>query len=155
MGPKEDDMPSTLTPTCPSCGLRFGSRPLLVLHIGEDHRQRDHAQPGRTDPVNAGTSQARTDGTARTYPATRPPSTAKEVITMTAAHQRHLRFGWAVTAWRAMIRTLGYVNSELFLASQAIIFRPAGAARSRSGEDLPAGTHSDATADLQRADRAA
>jgi hypothetical protein len=126
------------------------------MHIGEDHRQRHHAQPGRSDPVNAGASQSRADGTARTYHlATRSPSTAKGVITMTAAHQRHLRFGWAVTALRGMIRTLRHVNSELLLASQAIIFRPAGAAPSRPREDPPAGTHSDATAGMQRADRAA
>lgn len=149
-------MPGTLTPTCPSCGLRFGSRPLLELHIGEDHRQRHHAQPGNSDPVNAGTSQARADGAARTYhPAARPPSTAKEVLTMTAAHQRHLRFGSAMTALRGMIRTLRHVNSELFLASQAVIFRPAGAAPSRSREDPPAGAHSGATAGTRRADRAA
>ena len=34
-------MTATLHPACPLCGLRFGSRPLLDLHIREDHRQRD------------------------------------------------------------------------------------------------------------------
>jgi hypothetical protein len=29
-------MPSTLTPTCPFCGLRYVNRPLLELHIRED-----------------------------------------------------------------------------------------------------------------------
>jgi hypothetical protein len=34
-------MTATLHPACPLCGLRFGSRPLLDLHIREDHRQYD------------------------------------------------------------------------------------------------------------------
>ena len=40
-------MVSTLTPTCLICGLRFENRPMLELHIREDHRQhRAAAQPG-------------------------------------------------------------------------------------------------------------
>jgi hypothetical protein len=31
-------MTVTLNPTCPLCGLRFASRPLLDLHVREDHR---------------------------------------------------------------------------------------------------------------------
>ena len=31
-------MPTTLTPTCPLCGLRYADRPLLELHVREDHR---------------------------------------------------------------------------------------------------------------------
>jgi hypothetical protein len=31
-------MHSTLNPTCPMCGLRFGNQPHLDLHIREDHR---------------------------------------------------------------------------------------------------------------------
>ena len=30
-------MPATLIDTCPLCGLRFASRPLLELHIRDDH----------------------------------------------------------------------------------------------------------------------
>jgi hypothetical protein len=30
-------MPITLIATCPLCGLRFTNRPLLELHIREDH----------------------------------------------------------------------------------------------------------------------
>ena len=33
-------MTVTLNPTCPLCGLRYASRPMLELHIREDHRQR-------------------------------------------------------------------------------------------------------------------
>lgn len=39
-------MPTMLIPTCPLCGLRYASRPLLELHIREDHRPRRRAQPG-------------------------------------------------------------------------------------------------------------
>jgi hypothetical protein len=38
-------MSSTLHTTCPLCGLRFPGRPLLDLHVREDHSQRN--RPGR------------------------------------------------------------------------------------------------------------
>lgn len=47
-------MLSTLNPACPLCGLRFENKPLLDLHIREDHRQRvfrernDESEPGST-----------------------------------------------------------------------------------------------------------
>jgi uncharacterized protein len=34
-------MTVTLNPACPLCGLRFASRPLLDLHVREDHRDPD------------------------------------------------------------------------------------------------------------------
>ena len=39
--------------TCPLCGLKYPARPLLDLHIREDHAQRDDkpaAPPPRTPP---------------------------------------------------------------------------------------------------------
>jgi hypothetical protein len=39
-------MTATMNPACPLCGLRFDSRPLLELHIREDHRQRARHEPG-------------------------------------------------------------------------------------------------------------
>jgi hypothetical protein len=42
-------MPTMLILTCPLCGLRYSSRPLLELHIREDHRPRRRAQPGTRD----------------------------------------------------------------------------------------------------------
>jgi hypothetical protein len=36
---KGDAVPTTLTGTCPLCGLRFSGMPLLELHIREDHRR--------------------------------------------------------------------------------------------------------------------
>jgi hypothetical protein len=51
-------MTVTLNPTCPLCGLRFASRPLLDLHLREDHRDEDHRapdptpEPGHHQPVD-------------------------------------------------------------------------------------------------------
>ena len=44
-------MLSTLNPACPLCGLRFENKPLLDLHIREDHRQRvSRERNGDSDP---------------------------------------------------------------------------------------------------------
>lgn len=150
-------MSSTLTLTCSVCGLRFTSRPLLELHIREDHLQRHHhAAPDRGDPAGARTSQPRAGSVARRDgQPSGPPRTTNEVITMTATRpQRRLRAGWAMTALRRMIRTPRLVNAELLLASEAI-FRPAGAPRDRSRADVPAGTHVHAATARERAERAA
>jgi hypothetical protein len=64
-------MPTTLTPTCPLCGLRYHDRPLLELHIREDHRPRDRhaeAEPGPGDSGNTTTPPPRSRGWARTDP---------------------------------------------------------------------------------------
>jgi hypothetical protein len=102
-------MPGTLTPACSFCGLRFASRPLLELHIREDHLQRDrHPEPDRGDAARARASQPRADAPAPTHgQSSRSPRTTKEVITMTATpRRRRLRAGWAMTAARAVIRTI-------------------------------------------------
>jgi hypothetical protein len=72
-------MPGTLTPTCAFCGLRFGSRPLLELHIREDHLQRDHSAVPRKD--DSGTRPAPHNQRAASRP-------------------RRPRTGWAVAAAR-------------------------------------------------------
>lgn len=46
-------MTSTLNSACPLCGLRYASKPLLELHLREDHHPRRHAQPGRPDVAGA------------------------------------------------------------------------------------------------------
>ena len=86
-------MTVTLTPTCPLCGLRYASRPMLELHIREDHRQRRRAEPG---------GPSRGHGVA-----SRPSGTTKEVTAMTAT--------------RRLIRAVRHVNDELVRASEAII----------------------------------
>ena len=57
-------MLSTLNPACPLCGLRFENKPLLDLHIREDHRQRvfrernEDSDPGSTPaPASGAVSQ--------------------------------------------------------------------------------------------------
>lgn len=51
-------MISTLTPTCSICRLRFENRPILELHIREDHPQHSvSAEPGRGTPAAAHASQ--------------------------------------------------------------------------------------------------
>ena len=49
-------MSSTLTPTCPLCGLRFPGRSLLDLHMREDHLERNRpAEPERDNSGDTGT----------------------------------------------------------------------------------------------------
>jgi hypothetical protein len=54
-------MSSMLTTTCPLCGLRFPGRPLLDLHMRDDHRERNrpaepsHDGSGDTGPPGDGT----------------------------------------------------------------------------------------------------
>ena len=66
--------------TCPLCGLRYADRPLLELHVREDHRQREHTAPA-PDPAPA-------------PPAAPPPRAARAG-------------SWAETAWRALNRMIG------------------------------------------------
>ena len=73
--------------TCPLCGLRYPARPLLDLHIREDHAQRDAkpAAPAAEAEVRPGTSPR-----LRLPP---PPRTE--------------RTSWAETARRALNRMIG------------------------------------------------
>jgi hypothetical protein len=43
-------MTTTTITTCPLCGLRFSNRPLLELHVREDHPRRPHEPPGQPEP---------------------------------------------------------------------------------------------------------
>lgn len=90
-------MTGTLHPSCPLCGLRFGSRPLLDLHIREDHRQRAH----------------------RHKPASTPLRTTKEVTAMTAAHRSPS--GRIMPRPGQVIHALRRLNNELTRAFEAII----------------------------------
>ena len=71
--------------TCPLCGLRYPARPLLDLHIREDHAQRD-AKPAA--PAAEAQAQAQAQD-----PAPPPPRTE--------------RASWAETARRTLNRMLG------------------------------------------------
>jgi hypothetical protein len=77
--------------TCPLCGLRYPARPLLDLHIREDHAQRD-AKPA----APAAEAQAPAQDPAQDpAPAPAPPPTRTE------------RTSWAETARRALNRMIG------------------------------------------------
>ena len=70
---------------CPLCGLRYADRPLLELHIREDHAQREDAAVGPAAPAPD--------------PAPAPPA---------APPPRAARTGsWAETARRALNRMIG------------------------------------------------
>jgi hypothetical protein len=71
--------------TCPLCGLRYPARPLLDLHIREDHAQRD-AKPA------APAAEAQAQDPA---PAPAPPPSRTE------------RPSWAETARWALNRMIG------------------------------------------------
>jgi hypothetical protein len=117
-------MTSTLTPACPLCGLRYDSKPLLELHVREDHRQR-HAQPGRRDRAGSRASLPSGSPSHRSGLDSRPSGTVKEVTAMTTD-----RAGSVMTAARPVIRALRYANAELLRAGEAII-RSARAPRPR------------------------
>jgi hypothetical protein len=130
-------MTGTLTPTCPLCGLRYENRPLLELHIREDHHQSRHDEPG---------------GPSRSHGLSRSSGTTKEVTATTAA--RSARPGQAMTAPRRAIRALRYVNDELMRASEAII-RSARAPRPRPQASVPADAEAYRGSAAERANRAA
>ena len=72
--------------TCPLCGLKYPARPLLDLHIREDHARRD-AKPA----APAAEAQAQD-------PAPPPPRTE--------------RTSWAETARRALNRMIGRDSAD-------------------------------------------
>jgi hypothetical protein len=108
-------MTATLHPACPLCGLRFGSRPLLDLHIREDHRQRD--------PGDIRIPRPRSGAASDSYdPASTPVRATK------AAHPP--RPGTITPGPRRVLHALRYANDELTRAFEAII-RSARAPRPR------------------------
>ena len=131
-------MTGTLTPTCPLCGLRYENRPLLELHIREDHHHSRPDEPG---------GPSRSHGLA-----SRSSGTTKEVTATTAA--RSAGPGQAMTAPRRAIRVLRYVNDELMRASEAII-RSARVPRPRPQASVPADAEAHPGSAAERANRAA
>ena len=146
-------MTSTLNPTCPLCGLRYESRPLLELHIREDHHQHSGAHPGHRDPDSTHATPARADSPAHT--GCLPPRSSRpteEVTIMTTTRRRLAR--QMRTAPRRAVRALRYVNDELLRASEAII-RSARAPQARPRMNAAANGHADPGTLAERVDRAA
>jgi hypothetical protein len=141
-------MTSTLNPACPLCGLRYASKPLLELHIREDHRP----QPGRLESDGTRASSAVGSPSRRSGLASRPLRPVKEVTAMTAI--RHPRAGQVMTIPRRVLRALRHVNDELMRASEAII-RSARAPQSRPQIQAPAARDARPGTAADRADRAA
>jgi hypothetical protein len=127
MGPEEDEMSSTLTTTCPLCGLRFPGRPLLDLHMREDHRERNlPAESHHDDSGDAGTPGDGSDGPSRGDAglASRQADIAQEeVIAMTAKQRPHS--GRAMTALR---RAIGILRSPARTGRDAQPTSPGGRA---------------------------
>jgi hypothetical protein len=118
-------MTSTLNPACPLCGLRYEGRPLLELHIREDHLR----QTGRRGSGGTGAPAPAEGSPSRIHdPVSGPSCTTKEVTARTAT--RHPRSGQLMTVLRKVIRTLRDLHDELVRASQAML-RPPGAPRPR------------------------
>lgn len=154
---EEDDMPSMLAPACSLCGLRFANRPLLELHIREDHLERN--RPAELEHDDSGGAQASQPGAGEPSrgqnQAARLPRTTNEVIAMTVTRRpRRQRPGWTMTTLRRAIRALRYVNEELVRASEAMI-RSARAPQPRPRPDAPAGKDARPASVTERADRAA
>jgi len=104
-------MPSTLNPACPLCGLQYSNRPLLELHIREDHPQRS-----------------------------RPSGQTTETITMTAKQpSRPPRSGWARTALRRAMARLKSLNDGLIPRRPEATSRPERAPQPGPRPDAPTG----------------
>lgn len=114
-------MPSTLNPACPLCGLRFGNKPLLDLHIREDHRQRvPRAQDGHRDPGSTRVAAPPAYGPLHGHDGTPTPSrTTKEATARTTRRRRPA--GRAITAMRRALRAVRNVSDEPLRASGAAI----------------------------------
>ena len=145
-------MNSTLTPTCSMCGLRFENRPMLELHIREDHPHRSaSAEPGHGRPAAAHASQSH-----RRQPASerRERVAASRTKTETSVTgPRRSRLGWARAGLRRVIGAFRHANADFLLASE-IMLRPA-IPRPRPGTDLPGEPEARQAVTIEQADRTA
>jgi hypothetical protein len=126
-------MSSTLTPTCPLCGLGYSNQALLELHIREDHARH---RPASEEPQRDAWS--------------RPPN---EVTTTTAAPQpRRPRSPSALKAARPGIHTLGKLSRQL-AGRMAARFSPPHPRRPLAAGKPPA-DHDPHAPSPERSDRA-
>jgi hypothetical protein len=133
-------MTSTLTPTWSLCGLRFENRPLLELHVREDHPQLGtSAQPGQGKPADAPVSQPHPHSPANRH-GQRAAAPRTEAGTAIAGPRRPRRphTGWVMFSLRRGISAFRHANAELMLASE-LMLHPAGRPHPRQSADPPAG----------------
>ena len=132
-------MSGTLTTACPLCGLRYADRPLLELHIREDHLQWNRgAEPDHEESGDAGHPSPAPRGPSRPHGlASALLSTMNKVMATTTTRPGRSRSGSAMTTPHWAIRTVRYVNEELVRASEAISRSARTATRPRA--DVPAG----------------
>jgi hypothetical protein len=141
-------MTSTLNPACPLCELHYENRPLLELHIREDHRR----QAGRRGPGGTGAPAPSAASPPRRHESASGPSrTAKEVTAMAAT--RRPRVGQPMTAARRALRALKYVDDQLIRASEAVI-RSARTSQPRPRLQAPGSGNLHPGHTTERADRA-
>src|SRR6185437_11835938 len=123
MGAEEDDMTSTLTPTCSFCGLRFENRPLLELHVREDHPQRGSpAESRQSSPAGAPASPPapRSPASGHSQPASTPRASAETAGTG-SPRPRRPHTGRVMTGMHRMIRAFRHTNAQLLLASEVML----------------------------------
>lgn len=121
-------MTSTLTTTCPLCGLRFPGRSLLDLHMREDHRKRNSpAGPDRGDSGDTGTSRDVAGGPPRVEDLASGQAgiAHEEAIAMTT--KQRSRSARAMTALR---RAIGILRSPERAGKDAQPASPSHADRS-------------------------
>ncbi len=147
-------MTSTLIPTCAFCGLRFDSRPLLELHVREDHAHLDRPAEAAQGGPDARTSRPRPSGPAGPGQSVAPSRTQEPVATGNARRPGQPRAGGTVAVLRRVAGAFRRANAELLLASEAML-RPAGAPLPGHPADPPAELDAQPTAARGRTDRAA
>ena len=147
-------MTSTLIPTCAFCGLRFDSRPLLELHIREDHAHPGRPAEAAQEGPGARTSRPRPNGPAGHGQSVAPSRTQEAVTAKNARRPGQKRTGGTVAVLRRVAGGFRRANAELLLASEAML-RPAGAPRPRHPADPPAQRDAQSAAAPGRTDRAA
>jgi hypothetical protein len=130
-------MTSTLTPTCSFCGLRFENRPLLELHLRDDHPQRGTSAGHRAgNPADIPSPRPHSDGPVSVHAQRAATPSAKPDTTSTG---RGSRTGQTTGGLHRVIRAFRNANAQLLLAAE-VILHPVGRARPRADRAAEPGT---------------
>ena len=148
-------MTSTLTPTCSFCGLRFENRPLLELHVREDHPQRGSPADSRqSNPAGAPVSQPAPRSPASEHgQLARTPRASPGTDGTGSPLPRRPHTGRVMAGMHRMIGAFRRANAKLLLASE-VMLHPAGPPRPRQqSADPPGEPDARHAATSRRADR--